>query len=138
MDDELAAELAVMHSNIVGMKQARPGDPAPIDGLDLYAGNDESFAAAMDAGAVGGILVASHLVGPQMRAIAHAADRASEDAPLRELYEALGVTTNPIAIKAALDLVGLPGGGLRLPLVSANPTELSTIEAALRNLDLIA
>ena len=139
MPDELAAELGALHSNITGMKQARPGVPSAIAGLDLYAGNDDSFAAALDAGAVGGILVASHLVGTQMRQVADSADnRTEKDAPLRSFYDSLGVTTNPVPIKAALDLAGLPGGSLRLPLLAATDAEREVIADAMRPLGLIA
>ncbi|CAB4876948.1 MAG: 4-hydroxy-tetrahydrodipicolinate synthase [Actinobacteria bacterium] len=138
MSDDLAAEIGVRNSNVTGMKQARPGTPSAIEGLDLYAGNDDSFAAAMDNGAVGGILVASHLVGTQMLAVAHSNDRDTLDRPLRSFYDSLGVTTNPIPIKAALDLAGLPGGHLRLPLVSASAAERETIADAMRALDLLA
>jgi 4-hydroxy-tetrahydrodipicolinate synthase len=137
MSDTLAAELGARHDNIVGMKQARPGDPQPIPGLDLYAGNDDSFAAALDAGGVGGILVASHLLGNEMREVAQASNRAAADLPYRAFYDALGVTTNPIPIKAALDLAGLPGGELRLPLVKATQAERHTIEVAMREVGLL-
>lgn len=137
MSDELAAELGAAHSNIVGMKQARPGNPSPIEGLDLYAGNDDSFAAALDAGGVGGILVASHLVGTQMREVAESPNRAEADAPLRPFYDALGVTTNPIPIKAALDLAGLPGGELRLPMVKATEAEREVIATAMREVGIL-
>ncbi|MEI7889598.1 MAG: dihydrodipicolinate synthase family protein, partial [Actinomycetes bacterium] len=92
----------------------------------------------MDNGAVGGILVASHLVGTEMLAVAHSNDRATLDRPLRSFYDSLGVTTNPIPIKAALDLAGLPGGNLRLPLVSASAADRETIADAMRALDLLA
>jgi 4-hydroxy-tetrahydrodipicolinate synthase len=137
MSDKLAAELGAEHANIVGMKQARPGNPSPIEGLDLYAGNDDSFAAALDAGGVGGILVASHLVGKEMRAVADSANRAEADAALRPFYDALGVTTNPIPIKAALDMAGLPGGALRLPLVSASEEERAVIATGMREVGLL-
>ena len=86
----------------------------------------------------GGILVASHLVGPQMREMWDAAkagdlERARQlDAELRPLYEALGITTNPIPLKAALEMTGLiPSGGLRLPLVPADAEQRKAIEEAL-------
>ena len=137
MSDQLASEIGQAFDNVVGMKQARPGNPLPIEGLDLYAGNDDSFAAAMDAGGVGGILVASHLVGTQMREVAESSNRTERDAPLRPFYDALGVTTNPIPIKAALDLAGLPGGPLRLPLVEASEQERSIIEKAMREVGIL-
>ena len=47
------------------------------------------------------------------------------------LFDALGVTTNPIPVKAALDLLGRPVGGLRLPMVEADEHEREVVRAAL-------
>jgi 4-hydroxy-tetrahydrodipicolinate synthase len=60
-------------------------------------------------------------------------DRAREvNATLQPLYEALAVTTNPIPIKAALEMMGLiPCGALRLPLVPADEEQRATVRAAL-------
>ena len=130
--NDLLAEIGASAENIVGVKQANDDNLAPIDGLDLYAGNDDSFARALDAGAVGGILVASHLVGPQMRRMVTEPERRSEiDASLRDVYAALGVTTNPIGIKRALSLLGHCAAGLRLPLVEADEEETAVIRAML-------
>ncbi|MCX6389987.1 MAG: 4-hydroxy-tetrahydrodipicolinate synthase, partial [Solirubrobacterales bacterium] len=97
MSDELCREIGNRNETVVGIKQARSGVPNKIDGLDLYAGNDDSFAAALDNGAVGGILVASHIIGKQMRSMALEPENRSQlDAQMRSLYDALGVTTNPI------------------------------------------
>ena len=62
-------------------------------------------------------------------------ERAREiDAGLRPLYEGLAVTTNPIPIKAALEMTGLiPSGRLRLPLVPADAEQRATVEAALES-----
>ena len=57
---------------------------------------------------------------------------------LRDLYEALSVTTNPIPIKAALNLAGQEVGGLRLPLVEASEEETAVIRAALERHELLA
>ena len=72
-------------------------------------------------GGAGGILVASHIVGPQMRAMVDEPER--RDAiheELADVFEALGVTTNPIPIKTALNLLGFEVGGFRLPIVDAD------------------
>jgi 4-hydroxy-tetrahydrodipicolinate synthase len=134
---ELLAELGRI-DNVVAVKQANNDDLGPIDGLAVLAGNDEVFLRTLEFGGAGGILVASHLAGPQMREIWEAAragdmERAREiDESLRPLYEALGITTNPIPLKAALEMTGLiPYGGLRLPLVPADAEQRSAIEAAL-------
>lgn len=129
--NDVLAELAQI-DGVAGVKQANDANLGPIDGLDVYAGNDDSFAQALDKGAVGGILVASHIVGNEMRRMVTEPERRAEiDAGLRDLYAALGVTTNPIPIKAALNLLGQRAGGLRLPLVEADEQELATVRAAL-------
>ena len=57
---------------------------------------------------------------------------------LRDLYKALSVTTNPIPVKAALNLAGHEVGGLRLPLVEATEEEKAVIRAALERHELLA
>lgn len=127
MPNDVCAELAEI-DGIVAIKQARSTDVALIDGLDLYAGNDDMLAEVLDLGGAGGILVASHIVGEQMRAMVdEPGRRGAIDASLQDVYAALAVTTNPIPIKAALNLCGLPAGGLRLPLVDADDAELGVI-----------
>jgi 4-hydroxy-tetrahydrodipicolinate synthase len=136
--NDLLAELAEI-DNVVAVKQARYEDMEAIDGLDLLAGNDEVLAQVMDLGGTGGILVASHLVGREMRRIIDEPDRRHEiEDELRDLYKALTVTSNPIPIKAALNLAGHDVGGLRLPLVEASEEELAVIRAALERHKLLA
>jgi 4-hydroxy-tetrahydrodipicolinate synthase len=136
--NDLLAELAEIE-NVVAVKQARYDDMQKIDGLDLLAGNDEVLAKVMDLGGSGGILVASHLVGREMRRIIDEPEsrREIEDG-LRNLYEALTVTTNPIPVKAALNMAGHDVGGLRLPLVEATGEEKAVIRAALERHHLLA
>ena len=55
----------------------------------------------------------------------------AQDAALYDLYTALAVTTNPIPVKAALNLLGHDVGGLRLPLVEADAEQTATVAAAL-------
>jgi 4-hydroxy-tetrahydrodipicolinate synthase len=138
MPNDLLAEVAQIE-NIVAVKQARYDDIAPIDGMDLLAGNDDVLARVMDLGGTGGILVASHLVGREMRRIVDEPDRRHEiEDGLRDLYKALTVTTNPIPVKAALNLVGHEVGGLRLPLVEADEAETAVIREALERHNLLA
>lgn len=138
MPNDLLAELAEIE-NVVAVKQARYDDMAPIEGLDLLAGNDDVLGKVLDLGGTGGILVASHLVGREMRRLIDEPDRRHEiEDGLRDLYKALTVTTNPIPVKAALNLVGQEVGGLRLPLVEADEAELDVIRAALERHDLLA
>ena len=137
LPNEFLAELAQL-DQIEFVKQANPDDVAQVDGLGLYAGNDDMLAEVLDLGGLGGILVASHVVGPQMRQMVEQPELRGElDASLAEIYAALGVTTNPIPVKAALSLLGLPSGPLRLPLVEASAEERAVVEAALTNLGLL-
>ncbi len=137
LPNELLAELAQL-DRIEYVKQANADDVAQVDGLGLYAGNDDMLLEVLELGGLGGILVASHVVGPQMRQMVEQADRRAEiDAGLAEIYAALGVTTNPIPVKAALSLLGLPAGPLRLPLIEASDQERHTVAEALTNLGLI-
>lgn len=139
MPDDLILDIAEANPTVKAVKQARPGIPEPLDGLDIYAGDDERFCDALENGAVGGILVASHLVGTQMMSmIDQPATRRQVDQTLRPLYQALGVTVNPIPIKAALNQLGLPSGPLRLPLVAADDSENAVIAEALAGLGLAA
>jgi 4-hydroxy-tetrahydrodipicolinate synthase len=136
--NDLLAELAEI-DNVAALKQARYEDMQPIDGLDLLAGNDDVLARVMDMGGTGGILVASHLVGREMRRIVDEPDRRQEiEDGLRDLYRALTVTTNPIPIKAALQLAGHDVGGMRLPLVEASDEERGVIREALERHKLLA
>lgn len=138
----LLAELAQIDS-VVAVKQANNEELQPIEGLNLLAGNDDVFLRTLELGGDGGILVASHLVGPQMREMWDAAqsgdlERAREiDAGLRPLYEALAVTTNPIPVKAALAMTGrIPSDALRLPLVPADDEQRAAIRAGLESVGL--
>ncbi|HEY1276925.1 MAG TPA: 4-hydroxy-tetrahydrodipicolinate synthase [Thermoleophilaceae bacterium] len=136
--NDLLGELAEI-DNVVAVKQARYEDIRAIDGLTLLAGNDDVLPQVMDLGGTGGILVASHLVGREMRRIVDEPENRREiHESLKDLYEALTVTTNPIPIKAALNMCGHDVGGLRLPLVEASEDEKATIHAALERHRLLA
>jgi 4-hydroxy-tetrahydrodipicolinate synthase len=139
MPNDLLAELGQRIGNVVAVKQANNANLAPIDGLALYAGNDDVLCDVLEMGGAGGICVASHIVGDEMRRMVEEPERRREiDAGLRDLYEALAVTTNPIGVKAALNLLGHDVGGLRLPLVEADERELGVIRAALERHGLLA
>jgi 4-hydroxy-tetrahydrodipicolinate synthase len=131
------AELAAELPNVAAVKQANDDELGPIAGLDLLAGNDAVFLRCLELGGTGGILVSSHLVGPEMRAIYDAAiagdaGRARElDAQLQPIYEATMVTSNPIPVKAALEMLGIIEGHVRLPMVPASREERAAVRAAL-------
>jgi 4-hydroxy-tetrahydrodipicolinate synthase len=131
MPNDVLAELAQIE-RVDYVKQANNENLAPVDGLGVYAGNDDILARTLDIGGVGGICVASHIVGEEMRRMVdEPGDRARIDGSLRGVYEAMAVTTNPIPVKAALNMLGHPVGGLRLPLVEADEHEQAAIRGAL-------
>jgi 4-hydroxy-tetrahydrodipicolinate synthase len=138
MPNDLLAELAQL-PNVSAVKQANPDNLAQVDGLDLYAGNDDMLCDVLELGGVGGICVASHVIGEQMRRLVDEPGRRRElDAALQDVYAAMGVTTNPIPVKAALNLLGHAVGGLRLPLVEADEQELAVVHTALERHGLLA
>ncbi|MHC1561670.1 4-hydroxy-tetrahydrodipicolinate synthase [Actinomycetospora sp. C-140] len=137
LDNAMLAELAQIE-RIDYVKQANNANLAPVDGLGIYAGNDDLFGSVLEMGGCGGILVASHVVGPAMRRMVDEPDQRAEiEASLKPVFDALGVTTNPIPIKAALDLVGHPVGGLRLPMVPADSREREVVRAALEGVGVL-
>jgi 4-hydroxy-tetrahydrodipicolinate synthase len=136
MPPELLAELAGI-ANVVAVKQANDAELQAIPGLDILAGNDGVLLRALEIGGTGGITVASHLVGPQMAAIrdrfeAGDLDGAREiDASLQPIYDALGVTTNPMPLKAALEMLGICSERMRLPMVPLDQGQREVVRSAL-------
>ena len=130
--NDLLKAIADQAPNIVGVKQANNDNLAPIEGLDVYAGNDDIFARTLDMGGPGVISVAAHIVGDEMRRIVDEPENREElDAQLKDVYAAMNVTTNPIPVKAALNLLGHGVGGLRLPLVEADERETAAVRDVL-------
>jgi 4-hydroxy-tetrahydrodipicolinate synthase len=122
------AELAQI-PNVVAVKQANDDEIGPIEGLDLLAGNDSGLLSVMENGGVGGILVASHFAGERMGdviGLCRQGDRSAAvalDSELSPIYEAMAVTTNPIPVKAALEMAGICRATMRLPMVEATESE---------------
>lgn len=139
---EQLAELAQIE-NVVAVKQANDDDLGPIEGLRVLAGNDGTFLRTLEMGEPGGILVASHLVGAEMREIYDAmqagdTDRAREiDEGLRPIYDVLG-KTNPIPVKAGLELLGVCSARARLPIVEADEDQRAEVRRALEAHGLMA
>ncbi len=141
LEPETLAQLAEI-PNVTAVKQATtdPGQARRIlaeTDLALYAGNDDLLLPFLELGAVGGILVYTHVVGPQVRELVtrfrdgDVEGARGVDAALRPVIEALAVTTNPIPVKAALAMLGHDVGGLRLPLVEASDEERAAIRETL-------
>jgi 4-hydroxy-tetrahydrodipicolinate synthase len=139
MPNDLLAELGQI-PNIAAVKQARFTDVEPIDGLDLLAGNDDMLAHVLDVGGTGGICVSSHIVGPEMRRMIDEPDARQEiHESLADVFSTLFITSSPTPLKAALDMLGLPGGGpLRLPMVEASEEERAQVRAMLERHGLLS
>jgi 4-hydroxy-tetrahydrodipicolinate synthase len=111
-------------------------------GLDLYAGDDNLIYPFLELGGVGGVCVHTHVVGPHVKEMIRlykAGDHVEArrlDEELEAAYDLLKVVVNPIAIKAALNLLGHEVGGLRLPLVEATADEVTQVRACLDRLGL--
>ncbi|MFL5892321.1 MAG: 4-hydroxy-tetrahydrodipicolinate synthase [Solirubrobacterales bacterium] len=137
LSPEFMAELAAEIDNVVAVKQANDDELGPIEGLDVLAGNDGIFLRCLEIGGTGGILVSSHLVGPEMREIYDAAtsgdpERAREiHERLVPIYDATVVTANPIPVKTGLELLGIVDARMRLPMVPASEEERAAVRGAL-------
>jgi 4-hydroxy-tetrahydrodipicolinate synthase len=138
---EQLGELAQIE-NVVAVKQANDDELQPIDGLRVLAGNDGTFLPTLEMGEPGGVLVASHLVGDEMRQIYDSfkggdLDRAREiDAKLRPIYELVS-RVNPIPVKCALELLGICSCRARLPIVEADDEQRAEIREALERQGLL-
>jgi len=131
LPNDLLAELAQL-DHIAYVKQANNDSLAPVDGLRIYAGNDEILATVLDMGEAGGILTASHIVGPEMhRMVDEPGQRAAIHESLLPVFAAMGVAPAAVTNKAALNLLGHAVGVPRLPYVAADEQETATIRAML-------
>ncbi len=139
LPNDLLLELAQTIPNVSAVKQARFEDVTPIDGMDLLAGNDDMLAAVLDMGGSGGILVASHVVGPEMRRMIDEPDARQEiHESLRDVFEAMFVTSSPAPVKAALNMLGVQVGGPRLPLVEVSADEAAVVRGVLERHGLLS
>jgi 4-hydroxy-tetrahydrodipicolinate synthase len=140
IEPETIAELAEIE-NVRAVKQAHDdleqARRIPGFGLDLYAGDDNLIFPFLEFGGIGGICVHTHVWGPQTKEMvrrykdgdAEGARRLNDE--LGPAYDLLKVQTNPIAIKAALNLLGHEVGGFRLPMVDPTEQELEQIRGCL-------
>ncbi len=149
MSPETVAKLAEV-DNIVAIKEAsssleqackirRMTDSSFL----IYAGDDFLTLPLLTVGGIGVVSVASHLVGLQMQEMIEAfnngqVSQASEiNVKLFPLFKVLFCTTNPIPVKAALNLQGWEVGGVRLPLVEISETLKQEVKIVLEKLSLL-
>jgi 4-hydroxy-tetrahydrodipicolinate synthase len=141
LEPETLTDLAEI-PNVQYVKQATPDiDQArrivSESGLILLAGNDELLLPFLEVGGKGGIFVFTHLVGPRVKELVSRFEQGDFDgakeieAELAPVIEALAVNTNPIPLKAALNMLGHEAGGVRLPLVEATDAEKAVVRETL-------
>ena len=138
MPNDMLRELAEI-DNVVAVKQARYEELEPIEGLTTLAGNDDMLPDVLDMGGGGGILVASHLAGREMRRMIDEPESRREiHESLQPLYRALGVAPAACSIKGAFGLLGRDLGVPRLPYVEVSEDEAATLREALERQGLLS
>ncbi|BAS28394.1 4-hydroxy-tetrahydrodipicolinate synthase [Limnochorda pilosa] len=149
LEPETMARLAEL-PNVVAVKEAA-GDLEQVSRLvqllpervRVYSGDDSLTLPMLAVGAYGVVSVASHLVGSQIQAMiqAYLEGRVEEASQLHHhlfpLFRGLFVTTNPIPVKAALELAGIPAGPPRLPLAPATEAEREAVRVAMKRVGLL-
>jgi 4-hydroxy-tetrahydrodipicolinate synthase len=131
LPNDLLAELAQLE-NIFAVKQANAANLAKVDGLAIYAGNDEMLVDVLEMGEAGGILVASHLFGDEIRRMVDEPERRREiDAGLTDVYRDLAIAPLACSVKAGLKMIGLDCGLPRLPYVELDEHETASVRTLL-------
>lgn len=151
LEPDTILRLARDCENIVAVKQANSDltqttailSEAP-EGFEVLSGDDELTLPLMGLGASGVISVLSHVAGPRFKAMIEAQANGDHTRALRihlelmPLMKSLFMTANPIMVKKALELTGLPVGGVRLPLVDATPEQTAELERVLRHVGVLS
>ncbi|MHB8918278.1 MAG: 4-hydroxy-tetrahydrodipicolinate synthase [Desulfocucumaceae bacterium] len=113
------------------------------DRFAVYSGDDSFTLPMLALGAKGVVSVASHVVGPRIRDMINAYTSgnttlaAEIHMELFPVFKGLFITSNPVPVKTAMNLLGWQTGVPRLPLVEATAAEKQTLKAMLVELKLI-
>lgn len=114
------------------------------DDFLIYSGDDAITLPMLSVGGYGVISVASHLAGKLIQEMVTTfvtgKVKAARELHLKlfPLYKALFITTNPVPLKAALELIGIKAGAPRLPLVPATEQEIGAVKQAMGELGLLS
>ncbi|NPD30300.1 4-hydroxy-tetrahydrodipicolinate synthase [Eggerthellaceae bacterium zg-1084] len=149
MTAETTLRLAHDVPNIVAVKEAS-GDMQQVrsiiedapSGFSVLSGDDATTYDIMSMGGHGVISTIGNVAPALMRRIVDLAAQGSWDEAraahehLLPLMKGLFATTNPILVKEALNLLGFPVGGVRLPLVPATPAQRVDLTALMRQVGL--
>jgi 4-hydroxy-tetrahydrodipicolinate synthase len=147
VEPQTIAELAKIE-NVRAVKQAHDdieqARRIPGFGLDLYAGDDNLIFPFLELGGIGGICVHTHVWGPQTKEMVRRYKDGDVDGArqlndeMAPAYDLLKVQTNPIAIKAALNLLGHEVGGYRLPMVDPTEQEVEQVRGCLERAGILS
>ena len=138
LPNDLLAELGQM-DNIVGVKQANAANLAHVDGLMIYAGNDDMFVDVLEMGEAGGILTCTHVFGDEMRRMVDEPEHRREiDAGMQDVYRDMSIAPLACSNKAALNMIGIPVGGPRLPYVELDADEQAVVRTMLERHGMLA
>ena len=132
MPNDLLVELAQTCEHVVAVKQANHANLAKIDGLKIYAGNDDMVADVLDLGEAGGICTSTHILGAEFhRMVDEPENRRAIHDSLRDVYRDMAIAPAAVTNKAALNMLGVQVGAPRLPYVELDEHELETVRALL-------
>ncbi len=113
------------------------------DHFAIYSGDDSLTLPMLSLGAKGVVSVASHVVGLRIKEMVNAFMAGNVTLAtqihlqLYPIFKGLFVTSNPVPVKAALNMLGFQVGPPRLPLVEATPAEKESIKKVLAELKLL-
>jgi len=109
----------------------------------VYSGDDSLTLPMLALGCHGIVSVSAHIIGNQMQQMikAYLAGNVTEAARLHQelfpVFKNLFITTNPVPVKIAVGLLGINPGGVRPPLIEANPNEIAIVKKTMEELKLI-
>lgn len=113
------------------------------DRLAIFSGDDSMTLPMLAVGGSGVVSIASHLVGNEIKQMLIAFEQADNEQAMQmhqylfPMFRGLFVTTNPIPVKEALNMLGFNVGGFRLPLCYAGQNELESIRKLLTQYQLL-
>ncbi len=113
------------------------------DHFAIYSGDDSLTLPIMSLGGRGVVSVASHIVGTKIQEMVNAFTSGNITmatkihCSLYPVFKGMFVTSNPVPVKAALNMLGWKVGIPRLPLVEASKAEKETIKKVLSEAQLL-
>ena len=148
---ETAVELAKTVDNIVGIKEASGniGQVVKLASLaqgciDIYSGNDDQVVPLLSLGGKGVISVTANIIPEDTHDMVMKFLEGDIEGSLKlqlkavELCNALFCEVNPIPVKKAVELLGLVGGTLRMPLTEMEPANVEKLKTAMKNYGILA